>query len=227
MQSFNQQPNQQRAISGQFVNTNRMLMKVYLLLAASLIFSGAVAAYAMIANVPALNPIFTIIIYLGLLFLTQAVSRTPFGIVAVFAFTGFMGLTLGPILNIYLHAYVNGSQLIMSALGGTGIIFVGLSAYAIMSKKDFNYLGGFLAIGIGGAFILSIINMFLLQLPVLGLVISAAFMLLMAGLILFQTSQIVRGGETNYIMATITLYIAILNLFLSLLRILSAFSGRN
>ena len=134
-----------------------------------------------------------------------------------------MGLTLGPIISMYLSV-PNGSQIVMTAMGGTGVIFLGLSGYALTTRKDFSFLGGFLMVGILVAFLAGIASMFL-SMPGLSLAVSAMFILLMSGLILYQTSQIIHGGETNYIMATVTLYISIYNQFLSLLQLLGAFAG--
>ena len=135
-----------------------------------------------------------------------------------------MGLTLGPVISFYVQSLPNGGQLVITAMGGTGIIFLGLSAYALTSRKNFSFLGGMLFAGILVAFFLGLAAIFL-QLPGLSLAVSAMFILLMSGLILYQTSQIIHGGETNYIMATVTLYVAIYNLFLSLLQILGIFSS--
>jgi modulator of FtsH protease len=134
-----------------------------------------------------------------------------------------MGLTLGPIINLYLTMLPNGNQVVVTALGTTGAVFVGLSAYAIKSKRDFSFMGGFLFVGILGAFILGIVAL-LFNMPTLSLAVSGMFVLAMGGLILYQTSEIVRGGETNYIMATVTLYVSIYNLFTSLLHLLGVFS---
>jgi modulator of FtsH protease len=139
--------------------------------------------------------------------------------------TGFMGLTLGPILNLYM-ATANGSQLVMTALGGTGVIFLALSGYALTSRKDFSFMGGFLMVGILVAFLGGIAAM-IFSMPLMSLAVSGMFVLLMSGLILYQTSDIIHGGETNYILATVTLYVSIYNLFLSLLHLLSAFTGED
>jgi modulator of FtsH protease len=139
--------------------------------------------------------------------------------------TGFMGLTLGPILNAYL-AMSNGSQLVMTALGGTGAIFLALSGYVLTSRKDFSFMGGFLMVGILVAFLAGLGAM-IFSMPILSLAVSGMFILLMSGMILYQTSEIIHGGETNYIMATVSLYISIYNLFLSLLQILGAFSNND
>jgi modulator of FtsH protease len=144
----------------------------------------------------------------------------------VFALTGFMGMTLGPILNMYLNAFSNGHELIMTSLGGTGVIFLALSAYALTTKKDFSFIAGFLMVGILVAFLAGIGAM-IFSIPALSLGVSAMFIMLMSGMILYQTSAIIHGGETNYIMATVSLYISIFNLFTSLLHILGAVSGRD
>jgi modulator of FtsH protease len=135
-----------------------------------------------------------------------------------------MGLTLGPILNNYLSALDNGYEIIATALGGTGVMFLGLSGYVLTSRKDFSFIGGFLTIGVLVAFLAGI-GAIVFSIPALSLAVSAMFILLMSGLILYQTSEIIHGGETNYILATITLYIAIYNMFLSLLHILGVVGG--
>jgi len=162
--------------------------------------------------------------YFALLFLTNWLRNSAWGILSVFALTGFMGYTLGPVLNLYVTHYGNGGQLVAYAMGATGTIFLGLSGYALSTRKDFSFMGGFLMAGILIAFIAAVANIFL-ALPALALVVSSMFVLLMCGLILHQTSAIVHGGETNYIMATVTLYVAIYNLFTSLLHLLGVFSN--
>jgi len=177
------------------------------------------ALLSMTLNWPYPGPMIVLAGYFGLLFLTTKLRNSAWGLLAVFALTGFMGVTLGPIINMYLYRFGNGSELVMMALGGTGVIFLAMSGLALTSKRDFSFLGKFLAIGILVAFLAAIGNLFF-QLPALGLAVSSVFILLMAGLILFQTQQIVRGGETNYIMATVTLFVSVFNLFTSLLHIL-------
>ena len=145
--------------------------------------------------------------------------NSAWGLAAVFGLTGFMGLTLGPILQAYLTMLPNGSQVVMMAMGGTGAVFLGLSGYALSSRRDFSFMGGFLTAGILVAFLAGLGAIFF-QLPALSLGVSAMFVLLMSGLILYETSNLVHGHETNYIMATVTLYVAIYNLFLSLLQLL-------
>jgi modulator of FtsH protease len=225
---FNQQPNQRVITPARSIlQTNAVLRKTYLLLAGTLLFSALTAVFAMVSNAPPMNPILLLVVIIGGPFLVQGLRDKPImGLVAIFAYTGIMGYIIGPIVNFYLHEYVNGGQIVFTALGGTGAIFVGLSAYALVTKKDFSYLAGFIFGGIICAFILGLAAM-IFHMPMLSLLVSAAFMLLSCGLILFQTSQIIHGGETSYISATLTIYIALVNIFLSLLRILGAFSNRN
>jgi len=208
---------------GLSIEMNKVLKNTYFLLAATLLFSAAVAGVSMAMNVPYFGIIPTLIGYFGLLFLTQKFRNSAFGIVCVFLFTGFMGLTLGPLLNAYINHVANGPQTVMLALGGTGVIFVGLSAYALITRKDFSFIGGMLFVGIMVAFVAGLAAL-LFSIPALSLAVSAMFVLLMSGLILYQTSAIIHGGETNYIMATVTLYISIYNLFTSLLHLLGIFS---
>ncbi len=205
--------------------TNKVLRNTYLLLSMTLLFSAATAGLAMTLNLAPFGMLATFIGFYGLLFLTTKYSNSALGLLFVFALTGFMGLTLGPILSFYLHAFANGHELVIMALGGTGAIFLGLSAYALTSRKDFSYLGGFLMVGVLVA-LLAGIGAMVFAIPALSLAVSAMFILLMSGMILLQTSQIINGGERNYILATISLYVSIYNLFLSLLQILGVFNGR-
>ena len=207
------------------LETNKVLRNTYTLLSMTLIFSGVCAGIAVMTNMPPLGLLITMVGYFGLLFLTTKFSKSAMGLVFVFALTGFMGLTLGPIINMYL-SIPNGDQIVMTAMGGTGIIFLGLSGYALTTRKDFSFLGGFLMVGILVAFLAGIASMFL-SMPGLSLAVSAMFILLMSGLILYQTSAIINGGETNYILATVTLFVSIYNLFLSLLHLLGAFGGND
>lgn len=206
--------------------TNKVLRNTYLLLGMTFLFS-AVCAYASFAlNIRNLNPILFIAGAYGLMFLTHALRNSALGILSVFAFTGFMGFALGPILNMYIAQFSNGPQLIGTALGGTGLIFFALSGYALTTRKDFSYMGGFLFVAVMVALLAMIANIFF-QIPALNLAISAAFVLISSGLILMQTSQIIHDGETNYISATVGLFVSIYNLFISLLNLLGAFSGRD
>lgn len=197
---------------------NRVLRNTYWLLSLTLLFSAGAAAVTAALQLPHPGIVITLIGYFGLLFLTVRLRNSGWSLVSVFALTGFMGYTLGPIVSHYL-AMPNGHQVVMMAMGGTAAIFLGLSAYATASRKDFSFMGGFLMTGIIVAFLAGLGAIFF-AVPALALTVSAAFVLLMAGLILYQTSQIIHGGETNYIMATVTLYVSIYNLFTSLLHLL-------
>ncbi|MCE3044865.1 MULTISPECIES: Bax inhibitor-1/YccA family protein [Legionella] len=204
--------------------TNRVLRNTYLLLSMTFLFSALTAYLSYASKAGPMNPFVMIAGVYGLMFLTQALRNSVWGLVSAFAFTGFLGYTLGPILNFYVASFSNGPQLIGTALGGTGMIFFALSGYALTTKKDFSFLGGFLFVGMMVALLAMIAGLFF-DIPALQLTISAAFVLISSGLILFQTSEIIHGGETNYISATISLYVSIYNLFISLLNILSAFAG--
>lgn len=207
------------------LQTNKLLRNTYSLLAMTLVFSAMTAGLSMAFNWSHPGIIITLVGYFGLLFLTTKLRNSVWGLASVFALTGFMGLTLGPIINAYL-GLPGGEQIVMQALGGTGLIFFALSAYAVKSEKDFSFMGGFLFVGILVAFLAGLAAFFF-EMPGLSLAVSAMFVLLMSGLILFETSNIIHGGETNYIMATVTLYVSIYNLFTSLLHLLGAFAGED
>jgi modulator of FtsH protease len=203
--------------------TNKVIRNTYSLLSMTLMFSAVTAGGSMALNLPHPGLLLTLGGYFGLLFLTSKFRDSGLGIAFVFALTGFMGYTLGPILNSYM-ALANGGQIVMTAMGGTGAIFLGLSGYALTSRKDFSFMGGFLVTGILVAFLAGLGAMFF-EMPGLSLAVSSMFVLLMSGLILYETSNIIHGGETNYIMATVTLYVSIFNLFTSLLHLLGFMSG--
>jgi modulator of FtsH protease len=213
-----------RASYGEAVVTNKLIRNTYILLALTLLFSAVTAGVAMAMNLPHPGILITLGGYFLFLFLTTKFRDSALGLAFVFALTGFMGLTLGPVINAYLAHYVNGSQLVAMAMGGTAIIFLGLSGYALTSRRDFSFMGGFLMAGVLIAFLAGI-GALVFSLPGLALAVSAMFMVLMAGMILWQTSQLVHGGETNYIMATVTLYVSIFNLFTSLLHLLGFSMG--
>lgn len=205
------------------VATNRVLRNTYLLLSATLLFSAGMAAVSMAMGAPRLGLIVTLVGYFGLLFAVHKMRNSAWGVALVFALTGFMGFTLGPIINMYLTAVPNGSSVVMNAFGITGVTFVALSAYAVKSKKDFSFMGGFLFVGVIAAFLLGLAAIFF-ELSGLSLAVSAMFVLLSSGLILWQTSDIVNGGETNYVLATVSLYVSLFNLFTSLLHLLGVTS---
>lgn len=205
------------------LSTNKVLRNTYLLLGATLGFSALTAGLAMALNLPHPGIIITLVGYFGLLFAVTKTQESAWGLFWVFALTGFMGLTLGPIINAYLTMLPNGGQVVTTALAVTAGTFVGLSAYAIRSERDFSFLGGFLTVGIIGAFLLGLVAFFF-KMPTLSLAVSGMFVLAMSGLILYQTSEIIRGGETNYISATVTLFVSIFNLFTSLLHLFGVMS---
>lgn len=200
------------------LSTNKVLRNTYALLSLTLLFSALTAGITMTLNLPHPGILVTLVGYFGLLFATTKFRNSSLGLLFVFALTGFMGYTLGPILNAYL-SMPNGPQMVMTAMGATGLIFVGLSAYVTTTQKDFSFMGGFLFAGILVAFIAGLAAVFF-EMSTLSLVVSAMFVLLMSGLILYETSNIIQGGETNYIMATVTLFVALFNLFTSLLHLI-------
>ncbi|MBU1191950.1 MAG: Bax inhibitor-1/YccA family protein [Gammaproteobacteria bacterium] len=206
------------------ISGHRVLRNTYFLLALTLVFSAATAGVSMALNLPHPGLVITLVGYFGLLYLTTRFRNSSLGLAMVFALTGFMGYTLGPVLNAYL-GLANGGTLVMSALGATGASFLALSGYALVSRKDFSFMGQFLMIGILVAFLAGL-GAYFLEMPGLSLAVSAMFVLLMSGLILYETSNIIHGGETNYIMATVTLYVSIYNLFTSLLHLFGAFNSQ-
>jgi modulator of FtsH protease len=209
-----------RSRSESLIATHRVLRNTYALLSLTLLFSAFCAAASMMLELPYPGFVITLVGYFGLFFLVNKFQNSAWGLVWLFALTGFMGMTLGPILNAYIGHFANGAELIVMALGGTGLTFLGLSAYALVSRKDFSFLGGMLSAGILVAFLASLAVAFIPGLNGMALGVSAMFVILMAGLILFETSNIIHGGETNYILATLSLYVTIYNLFTSLLHIL-------
>ncbi|MCZ8131408.1 MAG: Bax inhibitor-1/YccA family protein [Steroidobacteraceae bacterium] len=201
------------------VETNKVLRNTYLLLAATLLFSAASAGLSLAMGAPRLGLLVTLVGYFALLFGVYKLRNSAWGVLMVFGLTGFLGFTLGPILSTYLTALPNGSSIVMNAFGITGLTFVALSAYAVKSRKDFSFMGGFLFVGVIAAFLLGLAAFFF-ELSALSLAVSGMFVLLSSGLILWQTSEIVNGGETNYVMATVSLYVSLFNLFTSLLHLL-------
>jgi len=214
---------QQSAIRESALATNKVLRNTYLLLSATLAFSAAMAGAAMALNLPYPGLLLTMVGYFGLLYGVHKTANSAMGIAFVFALTGFMGYTLGPIISMYLQAIPNGHTVVMNAFGITAVTFVGLSAYVVRTGRSFTFMGGFLVVGILTAFLLGLGAIFF-NMPALSLAVSGMFVLLMAGLILYQTGEIVNGGETNYILATVTLYVSIFNLFTSLLHLLGVAS---
>jgi len=205
------------------LDTNKVLRNTYMLLGMTLAFSAVTAGVSMAIGLSHMAALVLMLVGFGLLFVVNKMADTAKGLPAIFAFTGVMGAALGPTLNYYL-ALPSGPGMIMQALGGTAIVFFGLSAYALNTRKDFSFMGGFLITGLIVAIVASIANIFL-GIPALSLTISAAIVMIMSGLILFDTSRIINGGETNYIRATVSLYLNIYNLFINILHLISAFGG--
>ncbi|TXH15884.1 Bax inhibitor-1/YccA family protein [Azospira oryzae] len=198
--------------------TNRVIRNTYTLLSMTLLFAAAAAGLSMALKLPHPGILITLVGYFGLLFAITKFRDSGLGVGLVFALTGFMGYTLGPIISHYL-SLPNGGQTVMMAMGGTAAIFLGLSGYALTTRKDFSFMGGFLMVGILLAFLAGLAAIFF-EIPALSLTVSATFVLLMSGLILYETSNIIHGGETNYVMATVSLFVSIFNLFTSLLHLL-------
>jgi modulator of FtsH protease len=206
------------------LSTNKLIKNTYMLLSATLVWSALMAVVSMaVATTPMVSLGTSLGALVLLWFVLPRTANSSAGLWVVFAVTGLLGFGLGPTLNHYA-ALSNGSQIIATAFGGTGIIFLGLSGYALSTKRDFSFMGGFIFAGMLVVMIASLAGLFL-NMPALYLAISAAVILLMSAYILFETSQMVNGGQTNYIMATIGLYIAILNIFTSLLHLLGALGG--
>ncbi|WP_016955294.1 Bax inhibitor-1/YccA family protein [Catenovulum sp. SX2] len=210
--------------SSSVLETNKVLRNTYSLLAMTLAFSAAVAGITGAMNLPMPHWIVFLVGAYGLMFLVHKTANSSMGIVSCFAFTGFMGYTLGPMLSMVVAA--GASDLIVLALGGTALTFFGLSAYVLTTKKDMSFLGGMMMAGFVVLIVAMLANIFL-QIPAISLAISAMFILFSSGAILMQTSAIIHGGERNYILATISLYVSIYNIFVSLLQLLMAFAGND
>ncbi len=203
------------------IETHKVLKNTYLLLAMTLLFSAVTATGSIALHIGYGASMAMSLAALGLLmFVLPRTQNSASGLWVVFAFTGLLGASLGPMLSHYL-AMQNGPALIAQAMGGTALVFFGLSAYALTTRKDFSFLGGFLIVGLIVAIVASLANIFF-AVPAVSLAISAGIVLIMSGLILFDTSRIVNGGETNYIRATVSLYLNIYNLFVHLLALLGA-----
>lgn len=205
---------------GTGVEINKVLRNTYMLLGMTLLFSAFTAGVAMALQISQTTALILSLTGFGLLFVVNKTADSGKGIVAVFAFTGVLGAALGPMLNFYL-GMANGPGLIMQALGGTAIVFFALSGYVLTTRKDFSFMGGFLMVGMIVAVVASIALIFF-NVPAASMALSALIVLLMSGFILFDTSRIIHGGETNYIRATVSLYLDIYNLFTALLHLLGA-----
>lgn len=208
-----------RTASSAVVSTNKLIRNTYLLLSMTLLFSALTATLSVALRMPPMTYLVSTVVALLLVwFVLPRTANSAAGLGVVFAFTGLMGFALGPMLNMYL-ALPHGPQLVATALGGTGAVFLGLSGYALTTRRDFSFMGGFLFVGLLVVLGASLLNIFL-QIPAMSLATSAVVVLLMSGFILFDTSRMVHGGVDNYIVATVQLYMNIFNLFVSLLQIL-------
>ncbi|MDP6094543.1 MAG: Bax inhibitor-1/YccA family protein [Gammaproteobacteria bacterium] len=205
--------------------TNKVIRNTYMLLSMTLFFSAVCTVTAMVMQVGQGMGLMFILGGFVMTFVVRATANSSKGLIAVFVFAGLMGAGLGPTIAYYMAAYGNGGAIVSQALGGTAIIFLSLSGYALTSGKNFNFLGGFLFTGLIVLLVAMIANLFL-NIPAFGLAISAAVIMLMSGFILFDTSRLINGGERNYIMATISLYLSIFNIFVHLLHLLAALTGR-
>jgi len=206
--------------SESILQTNKLIKNTYMLLSMTLIFSGVLAYLSVAMNVSHGIAFAASLVGIGLLwFVLPRTQNSAAGIPVIFGVTGLLGFGLGPMLSYYLSVNPN---FVMLAMGGTGTIFLGLSGYALTTRKDFSFMGGFIFVGMLVAIGAMLLNLFL-GIPALALAVSAAVIMIMSGFILFQTSALIHGGETNYISATAGLFIAILNIFTSLLHILGAF----
>ena len=205
------------------LEVSRVLRNTYGLLALTLAFSGLVAYVAQQMRVPYPSIFVVLVGFYGLFFLTVKLRDSAWGLVSTFALTGFMGYTLGPILNMYL-GMPNGGEVVSSAFAMTALVFFGLSAYVLTTRKDMSFLGGFITAGFFVLIGATLVSLFF-NISGLQLAISAGFVVFSSVCILFQTSAIIHGGERNYIMATISLYVSIYNLFISLLQLVGVFSS--
>lgn len=210
---------------GSGIATHRVLRNTYALLSLTLLFSAGTAALGVALRLPAPGMLVTLAGYFGLLFLIHKVQHSGWAIPAVFALTGFMGYTLGPLLSMHL-ALPGGAQSIALALGSTGVTFLALSGWVLATRRDFSFMGGFLFAGMVVALLAGLGAVFF-ELPALGLAVSAMVALLSAGMILFETSRIVNGGETNYVLATVSLFVSLFNLFTSLLSLFGWSGGKD
>jgi len=209
--------------AGSTLATNKLIKNTYMLLSATLIFSAIMAAVSVVVQPPGMTYLVCVIASMLIgMFVLPKTANSSAGLGVIFLITGLLGFGLGPIISQYL-ALPKGPQIVGTAFGGTGIIFLALSGYALTSKRDFSFMGGFLFAGMMVVILAIIANIFL-QLPGLALAMSAAIILLMSGFILFDTSRMINGGETNYIFATYGLYLSIFNIFISLLHILGVMS---
>jgi modulator of FtsH protease len=205
------------------IRSHSVLRNTYFLLSLTILFSTLTALLSVTLHAKP-GILITLAGMFGLSFLVQKLRYGPWGIVAIFAFTGFLGFTLGPILDAVTHTYSNGGQIITTALGATGLIFLSLSGYVLTTRKNFNYLGGFLFVASMVVFLAAIAGIFL-KMPLFNVIVSGAFALISSAYIMYTTSNIINEGEDSYIVAAASLFVSIFNLFVSLVQILGVFAG--
>jgi len=204
------------------LETNKVIRNTYILLSMTLVFSGFTAFLGVASGIGHGAALVANLVAIGILwFVLPRTANSAAGIPTIFAFTGLLGFGLGPILNYYLS--VN-PDIVMMALGGTGVIFLGLSGYALTTRKDFSFLGGFIMVGMLVVLGAAILNIFL-GIPAMFLALNAAIIMIMSAFILWETSSLIHGGQTNYIMATAGLFLSILNMFQALMHLLGAFGN--
>jgi len=213
----------QTATQSSAIEINKVLKNTYMLLSMTLAFSAVTAGISMAMGLSHIAALVMTIAAFVLLFVVQKQADKASGIFWIFAFTGLLGASLGPMLNVYA-AMPNGGSLILQALGGTALIFFSLSAYALTTKKDFSFMGGFLMVGLIVVLVAGIANLFF-QVPAISLALSSVIIVIMSGLILFDTSRIIHGGERNYIRATVSLYLDVYNIFIHLLSLLGVLNS--
>ena len=213
-------PNFDYASDTKHIEVSNVLKNTYMLLAATLLLSAVTAGISILINLSHGMSLACSLAALVTLFVVHKTANSAKGIITVFVFTGLLGMSLGPMLSYYL-SLANGPSIVLQALGGTALVFFALSGYVLTTKKDFSFLGGFLMIGLIVAVVAGIALLFF-NAPAMNLALSAMIVLLMSGLILFDTSRIIHGGETNYILATVSLYLNIYNLFTAMLHLLGA-----
>jgi modulator of FtsH protease len=205
--------------------TNRVLKNTYLLLSLTLLFSSITAALSISMGSQSVNPVLTFVVYMALFIGIHSTRNSSIALVLTFILTGFMGFTMGGLLNYYVSSFSNGSEMVMISIGMTGATFMGLSILAINHERNFSKLNNFLGVGSIICLIAVVLNLYL-QIPALHLALSVMISFISGGIILWQTSQIVHGGEKNYIVATVALYVSIVNILMTLLQFLSIFIGR-
>jgi modulator of FtsH protease len=222
---MNTQPVNNVYTAARELQVNKVVRNTYMLLAMNLATSAVAAGVAMTLGARPLHWLLVMAVFIGMPFLINAMRNSVWALPLTFLFTGFMGYTLGPILTYYL-GLPNGGQIVLSAFATTAALFVGLSGYAMVSRKDFSFMGGFLFVGLIVVLLAIVANIFL-EIPALSLTISAASVILMSGMILYDTSRMIHDGEANYIMITVSLFADLYVMFIHLLNLFAAFTGQD